>query len=440
MQPTQMATRDLPVPATGPSHFLELPLEIRRQIYDSTIGLCLPDQLSLLSTNHQVYDEACDFLFQRPLTFSSRQCLESFVDNHRSDILGRVRNLRLRLGEVDPVAMESYLRKAIMGTPVCAGEHPFVLESERILSCLRTMPSIRHFSLLPSRHRNWDWTPRELVHCLLTQMPQHLKQLESLSICTDLKSIDFLADMSSLRSLRFSGCSETTSQSARLIMKQMSCMQELVIIGPSKAFLKRQKCRLQKGAMLAITPDVLCNLQPLKRLTIRDLNPSSNPIFFTERMLSAIFDTHRTTLQSLCISSLSQPSNAVQGVLKTILMSSPMLRELQLEWPNMETDLLSDCVPSTLQSLTVAVRNRTHGKDVIGALTSASIRLPHLRDVQLNMIDATIEQQMHHMSVDDPQVRGDITMPPNRNESTRCTTPRWRISWGKWHPAGDGDV
>ena len=432
-----MTTTDHLVPVADQSHFLELPLEIRRQIYDSTTALCLPDQLSLLSTNHQVYDEAYDFLFQRPLIFPSRQCLEFFVNSHPSDTLGRVRNLRVRLGEIDSVAMESYCRKAIMGLPVPLDEHPYILESELILSCLRTMPSIKHFSLLPSHYRNRNSAPRELIQYLLTQIPRHLKQLEFLSISTDLESLNFLADMARLRSLRFSGCSKNTSQSAGLIMRQMSCMQELAIIGPSKAFLKRQKCHLQKGAMLAITPDVLCNLQPLKSLTVRDLNPSESPTFLTEGMLSAIFNTHRTTLQSLCISSLSQPNNAVQDMLKTILTSSPVLLELQLEWPNLAMGVLSDCLPPTLQSLTVAVQNRTHGKDVIDTLVLASIPLPHLRKVQLNMIDATIEQQLELMSVGPGH---DPTIPLDNIVSTTRTPPRWRVSWGKWNPAGDGDV
>jgi hypothetical protein len=414
--------------ATGPPPFLELPLEIRRQIYDTTLALCLADQLSLLITNHQVYDEGYNFVFRRPLTFSSRLRLQSFVNSHPPNVLGQVRSLTLRLGGLAPSEMESYLRNAIMGIPVCAGDHPYVLESESILFCLRMMPGLKRFSLLPPRQRNRNPVPRELVQHLLTQMPQYWKQLESLSISTDLKSLAFLTDMPHLRSLQFSGCSDTESESAKLITQQMLCLQEIAIVGPSTAFLKRQKCSVQKGAILAITPDVLSNMQPLRRLTIRDLSPPGNPTFFTKKMLMAIFDTHQTTLQSLCISSSSQPDIAVLGLLEAILIGLPVLRELQLEWSGIGKELVSEYLPPTLQSLTVAVENSAHAQDILNGLASASVRLPYLRDIRFNLID----------SVEPLDRIRDLKTP--FNISTRCTAPHWRIQWGVWKPAGHEDT
>lgn len=428
MQMLHIDTGSHDTPATGPLPFLELPLEIRRQVYDRTLGLCLADQLSLLSTNHQVYDEGYNFVFQRPLTFSSCLRLQSFVNNHPPDVLSQVRSLRLRLGELAPTAMESYLRDAIMGIPVRPGDHPYVLESESIISCLRMMPGLKRFSLLPPRQRNRNPAPRELVQHLLTQMPQYWKQLESLFISTDLKSLGFLADMPHLRSLQFSGCSNTESESAKLIMQQVPSLQEIAIVGPSIAFLKRQQCSIQKGAILAITPDVLSNMQPLRRLTIRDLSPPGNPTFFTKNMLMAIFDAHRTTLQSLCISSSSQPDIAVLGLLKHILLSLPVLRELQLEWSGIETEIVSEYLPPTLQSLTAAVQNIAHAQDILNGLASASVRLPHLRDIRFTLIDGV-----------QPLDRVRDLMTPF-HISTRCTAQLWRIQWGVWQPAGHEDT
>lgn len=427
-----MATRSHLIPAAGRFLFLELPLEIRRQIYDTTLGLSLSDQLSLLSTNHQIYDEGYNFVFRRPLTFSSRLRLQSFVNSHPPAVLSQVRSLRFRLGELAPSAMEIYLQNAIMGVPVRPSEHPYVLESESILSCLEMMPSIKHFSLLPLHPRNRSSTPRELVHYLLTQIPQHLQQLNSLSISTETRTLNFLLEMSRLRSLRFSGCYETDSQHARSIMKQMSSMEELAIIGPSPEFLKRQRCGLQKAAISAITPDVLCNMQPLKRLTIRDLSPSGNPTFLTRGMLMAIFDTHRTTLQSLCISSLWQPSTSVLNLLKARITSLPKLRNLQLEWPSMDIVFTQDYLSSNLQSLTVAVQSSTHAQDMIDGLTVASHRLPYLRDLHFNLIDVVGQTDLS-----DEKQRPTLRIPSQIN--TKCATSLWRITWGVWQPAGDDD-
>lgn len=414
--------------AAGPPPFLELPLEIRRQIYETTLGLCLADQLSLLSTNHQVYDEGYDFVFRRPLTFSSRMHLQLFVNSHSPDVLGQVRSLRLRLGELEPSAMETYLRNAIIGIPVSPSDHPYVLESEAMLSCLRTMPNLKHFSLLPPRQRNRNPAPREFVQHLLAQMPQHTRQLESLSISTDLKSLDFLTDISRLRFLQSSGCSDIDSPSATSVMSHMPCLQELAIIGPSTAFLRRQKCSLQKGAILAINPDVLSNMQPLKRLTIRDLSPPENPTFLTKDMLMAVFETHRTSLQLLALSSSSQPSAEVLGSLKAMLISLSVLRDLQLEWPEVETDFFSEYLPPSLQSLTIAVQHSAHAQNIIDGLKSANIRLPHLRDVRFNLADGG-----------DLLGRGDdLAIPVNVN-SSHGTRP-WTIKWGVWRPAGHEDT
>lgn len=398
------------------SLFLELPLEIRQLIYDATLGLCLSDQLSLLSTNHQVYEEGYDFIFRRPLTFSSRLRMETFIKSHSTDALGQVRSLGLRLGELAAAAMESYLRNAIMGIPTHLSEHPYILESVAILACVRTMPSLRHFSLLPPRQKNQNPAPRELVQHLLTQIPQHLKYLESLSVSTDLKSLDFLAEMPRLRSLRYSGCSDTDSESATRIFSQMSSLQELSIIGPSPAFLKRQRCSLQKGAIIVLTPDVLSRMPPLKRLTIRDIGPPGNPTFFTKKMLMVIYESHRSTLQSLCLSSKSQPSIETVGMLKAVLMSLPMLSEVSFEWPNVETELIAEHLPPTVQSLTVAVQSTVHAQDMVDGLLSAAIRLPYLREVRFNLVGGA------------EQLSCGCNNEKAFDEVTRWRTPGWRIT------------
>jgi hypothetical protein len=382
----------------------------------------------LLSTNHQVYEEGYGFVFRRPLTFSSRLHLQVFVKSHSPDVLGEVRSLRLRLGELAPAAMESYLRNAIMGIPTHLSEHPYVLENGSIFACIRTMPNLKHFSILPPRQRNPNPAPRELVHHLLTQIAQHSKQLESLFISTDLKSVEFLADMPRLRFLRFSGCSSTDSESASLIFSQMPSLQELSIIGPSAAFLKRQKCNLQKGAILALTPDALSRIQPLKRLTIRDLGPPGNPTFFTKDMLMVIYESHRTKLRSLCLCSASQPSIETVGMLKAVLMSLPVLIKVRLEWPCVDAELVSEYLPPTLQSLTVTVQNTMHAREMIDGLMSAAIKLPYLRDVRLSLMDG----------VESFQGRGNLT--PPLNNGSRCGTPAWRTSWDFWQPAGDDDA
>ena len=435
--------------AAGTSHFLELPLEIRRQIYETTLGLTLMDQLSLLSTNRQICDEGHDFVFQRPLICSSRLRLQSFVNSHSQDVRNQVRSLKLTLEELSPAAMQSYLRNTIMGIPVQPSDHPYVLESELILSCLNMMPNIKHLTLLQPRQRNRNSAPRDLMQYLLTQIPQYFKELKSLSVGTEIKSLEFLLNMPRLQSLRLSGCSETDSQSARLIMKQMSCLQELAIIGPSTAFLKRQKCGLQKGAIMAITPDVLCNVQPLKRLTIRDLTPMGTPTFLTRGMMMAIFDTHRNTLQSLCVSSLSQPSTAVLDLLKAIIISLPALQDLQLEWPTVTSDLLSGCLPSSIQSLTVTVQSCTRAQNIIDKLILYSHRLPYLRKVHFNLVvpvekgGFSSEKQIisFAMPFQVSQRYGLICLLHVALLTTfdRLESP-WQTTWGLWQPAGCDDA
>lgn len=432
--------------AVGPSHFLGLPLEIRRQIYEATLKLTPQEQLSLLSTNQQICDEGRDFVFRRPLVCSSRLRLQAFVNSHPHDVLRQVRSLKLALEELSPAAMQSYLRNAVMGIPMQPSEHPYLLEGELILSCLRLMPNIKHLSLHPPRQRNRSLAPRDLVQYLLTQIPRVVKQLKSLSVSTDITSLDFLLDMPQLQSLRFSGCSETESQSASLVMKQMLCLQELVIVGPSTAFLRRQKCGLQKGPIAAITPDVICNVQGLKRLTIRDMTPAGSSVFLTREMLMAIFDVHRYTLQTLCISSLSQPSTTVLNLLKAVVISLPALQDLQLEWPNITSDFLSDCLPSSIQDLAVTVRCGTHAQDLVDELNSSLHRLPHLRTLHLNLISPANQAGLPLEKQASSFV---LPIQAGRRYVMICTLSfvtadkhidrlesRWRTTWGVWEPAG----
>jgi hypothetical protein len=384
----------------GPSPFLQLPLEIRRQIYNATLGLSLADQLSLLSTNRRICDEGLDFIFRRPLKCSSPEQLQAFIDSHDDDALNQVRCLVLRLEDLPPTAMQQYLEKVIMGTPVPLNEHPYVIESQNILSSVQMIPGLRHLSILPPRQQSRRPAPMDLIQHLLSQLPQHLTQLKSLSVSTDIKSLDFLIDFPHLQSLSLSGCSETDPHAAIAIVRQMSSLEELAITGPSSAFLKQQNRTVQKGTLLAVTSDVLSNAPPLRSLTIRDVTPVvGSPRFLTTGMLNAIYDTHRSTLHTLCVSSLVQPNSSVLTLLKTIVLSLSALRELHLEWPTVTSDLLSDSLPTSIQSLTVAVRCGVHAQNIVDELELASHRWPYLRKLHFNLrspverMDASVEKQ-----------------------------------------------
>lgn len=372
---------------SGSSLFLQLPLEIRRRIYDATLGLPLREQLSLLSTNRQICDEGHEFIFRRPLKCSSREQLQGFVDAHEDDALNQVRCLVLRLEDLPPIAMQLYLEKVILGVPVPPEQHPYVIESERILSLVQMMPGLKHLSLLPPSQRGQKSAPKDLVQFLLSQLSQCFSRLRSLSVSTDIKSLDFLANFTHLQSLSFSGCSETEPHRAGVILKQISGLQELTIVGPSTSFLKQHNRSVQKGALLAITPDFLRNTPSLKSLKIRDLAPAGRAGFLTNDMLRAVLDTHRSTLQTLCISSMAQPSTSDLTLLKTIVLSLPALRELHLEWPIVSSDLVADCLPTSIQSLTVAVQCSIHAQNIIDELTSASHRWPYLRKSHFNMVE-----------------------------------------------------
>jgi hypothetical protein len=365
----------------------------------ATLGLPLADQLSLLSTNRQICDEGHDFIFRRPLKCSSREQLQAFIDSHDGDALDQLRCLVLRLEDLPPTAMQQYLEKVIMGIPVPLKEHPYVIESQKILSSVQMMPGLRHLSILPPRRRSRKLKPKDLIQHLLSRLPQHLTQLQSLSVSTDIKSLDFLTDFPHLQSLSLSGCSETESHAAIAIVKQMSSLEELTNTGPSSAFLKQQNRTVQKGATLAITPDVLSNAPRLKFLTIRDVTPTGSLRFLTTGMLSAIYDTHRSTLNTLCISSLVQPQPPVLTLLKTIVLSLCTLRELHLEWPTVTSDLLLNCLPTSIQSLTVAVKCGVDAQNIVDELELASHRWPYLRKLHFNLIstvermDVSIEKQ-----------------------------------------------
>ncbi|KIV89612.1 hypothetical protein PV10_06998 [Exophiala mesophila] len=121
---------------------LTVPLEIRRQVYRQMLYLSLHDHQNLLLVCHQIYEEAKESFFERPLIVQSQEELIRFVQSHTDVFLSQMTNLYLRLQEVNREIMYPYLARAIQGISTPSDEHPYVVETNRILAALFRLPNV----------------------------------------------------------------------------------------------------------------------------------------------------------------------------------------------------------------------------------------------------------------------------------------------------------
>nr|OQO16612.1 hypothetical protein B0A51_18431 [Rachicladosporium sp. CCFEE 5018] len=126
------------------SHLLSLPSELRIEIYT----LALTQQaaaLPLLTTSHAITMEAIPLLFARSLTFASQQKLLAWTPQHSPANLNSVRDLTLRLADID-------LSPVLAGTIKGGVWSSYASHLAELSATLRHLPSLEKLTVVPPRN------------------------------------------------------------------------------------------------------------------------------------------------------------------------------------------------------------------------------------------------------------------------------------------------
>ncbi|KEF59842.1 uncharacterized protein A1O9_04690, partial [Exophiala aquamarina CBS 119918] len=302
------------------SPFLAIPLETRRYIYELMLALQWRDHLSLICVCKQIYGEAKESFFCRPLTCRSQEELIHFVSNRPKGLLQMITNICLHLQEVDAEVMQPFLARISVGISNAPDQHPYLIEINRITSALSRMPNIAEFTLLPPLNLRQSVPSSTLVNGLLEWTTARYPTLHRLRIDFDAFHLDSLAACRELHSLQLAGFSETDEARAAEILSLLGSIESLSLIGPPRGLQMRQSHGHQGKVIQSISHLVLDRIRPLKRLVIKEATKVSfGPIFLTSRTLRSIYDHHCESLRVLHISSSLTPDATFTTFLEALL-------------------------------------------------------------------------------------------------------------------------
>ena len=340
------------------SAFLDLPLEIREQVYGGLLSDSSCKNVQMLRTSQQVYAEAQPFLFKRPLAFASQFDFYGWIGRSSSQNLRHVQCIHIKL--VDVISQEGLAESSIQVYRK-SSPSPIIKSYEedvaRFAAALKAVPNVRSLTLYKNRHAESDHF-REFHRSCFALITKGFAGLKSLTFYVDQIPLEFLSSLHNLQSLRFTGFSTSSPMDTLKALQKLAKLEEVSLFGPPPGISFQQR-RGYTGpkTIQSMTAEVVRALSPLKSFTICEIrDPVSNvdEVFLERSMLSALSQTHGRSLRTLRVSTDFLPSVESRNALATLLSSSSSLHHVELGWPGLDGSLV-DALPTTIRSLEITV-------------------------------------------------------------------------------------
>ncbi|KAI9833711.1 MAG: hypothetical protein M1826_006802 [Phylliscum demangeonii] len=345
--------------ASKPSHspFLDLPLEIREQVYGGLLSDPTCRNVQMLRTSQQIYAEAQPVLYRQPLAFVSQFDFYDWVKRSSAANLRVVQSIHLKLVDVighdglEQSTIAVYRKHATSPIVQC-----YEADLARFSAALREVPNVRTLTLYKNRTAESDHF-REFYGACFAAITQQFAGLRHLTFYVDLVPLDFLGSLRSLQSLRFTGFSLSSPPETLQTLQRLPQLEELHLFGPPPGISFQQR-RGYAGPRTthSMTAEVVQGLAPLKALTLCEIrDPLSNvPEFFLEESwLAALAASHARSLRSLRVSTDFCPSDESGDALAELIASSALLN-IELGWPGLDGRWI-ELLPSSTRSLQITV-------------------------------------------------------------------------------------
>lgn len=312
-----------------------------------------------------------------------------FIRRNPPLLLENLTTLKIRLEDLDPRDMQPFLAQIVMGLPTSLGQHPYFVESQRIIATLQQLPNIKNLTIARPATAGRSPPPNTLTDPVLSWMTKFYTDLHSLRLDTENCSLHHLSAFGDLRLLRTTGFSETDSEQTLESLRRLHNLADLEIVGPPPGLRWRQKYAYQHSIRQSFVPEVISQINPLSNFMISELPDawSKGRVFLTTKMVRALRERHIQSLQSLRLSSAETPDEPFIASLSSFLMNATNLRHLSLTWPALDTRIIY-YLPESLQTLEFAISFDTDSIAVLELLLSIQQRLPCLREVHFVLIGA----------------------------------------------------
>jgi len=297
--------------------FTKLPLEIRQQVYENVLATTPYGNTQLLRVCRQIYSEAQQYLFKRPVILQSQFDFLDWVQTVPREHLFHVTKVQLRLVDMDSEEVFRIFRRHLTlakvaptldSPPLIPYEEECNRQMAKIEAALRSIPNIQHFTILqpnsptsgPSLYMYTSFL------CLIARIYPRLREL---TLHATKISLSPLQSYQNLRSLTFCGWSTSTPSETSHALQQIPSLQAIEVFGPPPGLAFEQRPGYTGAVQVqSFSSEVLRSIHPLKSFAIWDLqeNPYDDRPFLTDDFFDAL-GTHHSSLRTLKICTKGRP-------------------------------------------------------------------------------------------------------------------------------------
>ena len=341
----------------------------------------------MLCTCKQIHHEAEDILYLQPLIFDHQKDIISFSYRSNARLRRLVEDITIRVHEADVTRISPYLggleNQKLNSLRPDSPSNPYAQEVGFLTLALSKIGTqIKHVSVLKPLNEN-KTAPCDYFQGTFIWVKENYHSLESLHLGIDKMPLTFLPSLTNLKMLHFSGYSVASPEETLQTLKSLPRLEELRITGPPRNHTFHQRSGFRGQLIVqSLTPDVLERMQPLKRVSIHEIEDpfKDGPSQITTDMLKAIRQSHAQSLSSLSITAnMTVKSKTLQEIHKALVESSNLIH-VELAWFDMDPGFLK-ALPVSIKHLSVLVGQPASIEELLIDLRSGAAACPSLRSI-----------------------------------------------------------
>jgi hypothetical protein len=359
---------------TGQTPFFTLPLELRELVYRAV--LTSPVHCSaLLRTCREIYFEAHNFIFERPVSFRSQVALFEWLHFVPQKHVDRVTELSLSVRDVD---LRSLLTtSALVSHP---GDPPRLLtwdlyeaELDRLLHTLKKFSNLRKLTLRVITGRQ-SFLYREFLRKLLRVLGFLFPDLLDLSLEGNFhhQELSFLPAFSRLQAFSFDGFSASSPSETATVLSGLEQLTSLSLLSQSTLLTPDSQTRSTFTIRYqSLTGGVVNTIDSLKCFSVTELIPISAPtLFFTPEVLISLQNHQGLRMIKICLS--QAPNEETTAALETFLEHTH-IRTLELDWPQLDPHVLEafSLIPRGLEHLWVRAKSAADAFEIVWSIAES---------------------------------------------------------------------
>ena len=345
-----------------------LPIELRQLIYREVLASPLHGP-ELLATCREIYMEAREILFERPLRFRGQSVMFDWLDKVPHKPLSQTKELSITIQEADlrSLLVVPALIYHSSDPPRLLTWELYETELEKLYSALGHLPKIETITIRTTVGRQ-SFFYREFLRKFLALATLRYPHLLVINLEGNFQHQDltFLSGFKYLQGFSFDGFSASSLTETAQILSGLKHFTTLSIISQNAMLAPESHSRrVFTSKSPSVTGGAISTIEQLKAFLVTEAMPVSAPsLFLTSEFLTLLCNHQGLNDFRVC---LSQAPNSETVLALEDFLGTTRIRVLHLDWPHLDWNVLEtfSLIPECLETLWIRARSATDALEII---------------------------------------------------------------------------